>query len=200
MEDAEYKEKILSVFADSKGRFGAKKIKVKLIELGYRVSEKRIRRLMHEMELKCNKSKPPRKYKPLKQRQYYKNWLEREFTQTESNRAWVSDITEFKIRGKKYYICVIIDLFSRKVIGHDVSSAMTAQLVEATFYAAYFERGCPKNLIFHSDQGSQYTSKTFKESLKKLNVKQSYSEPGCPYDNAVVESFFASMKKKNCIE
>jgi len=101
-----------------------------------------------------------------------------------------------KTREDTVYICAVIDLFSRKVIAVNTSSTNNTSLIAATFSEAFFKRKCPKNLIFHSDQGSQYTSYLFSNLLLKLKVRQSLSKPGCPYDNAVCESFFSQLKKE----
>ena len=194
--DAYFRPLIADIFESSQQRFGAKKIKVKLNKEGHQISARRIQRLMYEMNLTCNRKKPPRVFRPEKERQYYRNKLNREFKQSAPNRAWVSDITYYNADGKKQYICVVIDLFSRKVLACDVSVAVTASVVSATFYEAFIHRNQPENLMFHSDMGSQYTSKAFQKRLRDLGVDQSFSKPGCPYDNAVVESFFASLKKE----
>ena len=194
--DAYFRPLIADIFESSQQRFGAKKIKVKLNKEGYQISARRIQRLMHEMGLICNRNKPPRVFRPEKEQQYYQNKLNREFKQSAPNRAWVSDITYYNANGKKQYVCVVIDLFSRRILACDVSATATAAVVSATFYEAFIHRNQPENLMFHSDMGSQYTSKAFQKRLRSLGVEQSFSKPGCPYDNAVVESFFASLKKE----
>lgn len=95
-----------------------------------------------------------------------------------------------------YYLCAIIDLFSRKVVGYRVSHAASTRLVTTTFRNAYEERGNPKNLTFHSDRGGQYISAAFSKLLQQYNVKQSFSASGTPLDNAVAETFFATFKKE----
>ena len=106
------------------------------------------------------------------------------------------DITAFKVKGKWFYLCVVIDLFSRKVIGFRISQKSSTQLLTTTFKKTYIDRGKPLNLTFHSDQGSQYTSKAFASLLKECSVTQSLSTPGQPLDNAVAESFFSAFKKE----
>lgn len=110
------------------------------------------------------------------------------------NHVWVSDITHLYVNYKPYYLCVIIDLFARKVIGYKLSSNMELHIVLEPFNEAFEKRGRPCDLLFHSDQGSQFSSYKFRMHLQNLRVKQSFSNPGCPYDNAVVESFFRSLK------
>lgn len=95
-----------------------------------------------------------------------------------------------------YYICFNIDLFSRKVISYEVSTSNNTTQSKEAFKRAFQERDRPQNLIFHSDQGSQYVSYEFRQYLRKNKVKQSFSAPGSPHDNAVAESFFACIKKE----
>lgn len=122
--------------------------------------------------------------------------LRQQFMQSEPNRVWVSDITYIRAGGRWHYLCVVIDLFSRKVIAWKVSPKMDAALVIDTFKKAFTARKMPSELIFHSDQGSQYTSAAFKHLLDDLNVTQSFSRPGTPCDNAVCESFFKHLKRE----
>ena len=124
------------------------------------------------------------------------NHLEQKFDQKAPNLVWVSDITYIRAGGKWYYLCVIIDLFSRKVIAWDLSAHPNANLVISTFQKAYQSRNAPYGLMFHSDRGSQYTALAFKKLLDSLNVVQSFSKKGYPFDNAVAESFFKYLKKE----
>jgi transposase InsO family protein len=114
----------------------------------------------------------------------------------EKNRVWVSDITCFKINEKFYYVCIIIDLFSRRIVAHSVSARNSTYLVTTTFRRAFETRNRPQQLMFHSDRGVQYTSRTFQNLLNMNNIVQSFSKTGSPHDNAVAESFFSSMKKE----
>ena len=151
------------------------------------------------LKLKGIRKAHQRKYPPEEQRQYYKNKLNRKFKQSMPNKAWVSDIAYFKVNNTKCYICVVIDLFSRKILYYEVSTNMSSSIVSTTFLEVYLRRDSPNNLIFHIDQGAQYTSRIFRKRLYENNVSQSLSKPGCPYDNAVSESFFASLLKKGFI-
>lgn len=108
----------------------------------------------------------------------------------------MSDITCVKIDVQYYYICVILDLFSRKIISYGISDIIDTTLALKTFEAAFKKRNEPENLMFHSDQGVQYTSFVFRKYMKSQKVKQSFSAPGNPYDNSVCESFFHTLKKE----
>ena len=94
------------------------------------------------------------------------------------------------------YLCVIIDLFARKVIAWSVSSSQNTKFVAELLLRAWKLRRNPKSVIFHSDRGTQYTSNVFRQLIDELGFRQSLSAPGCPYDNAVVEAFFKFLKQE----
>ena len=186
---------VQQVFDDSSQRFGAEKIRVTLTEIGVCVSTKRIAAIMRELGLQSVRPDAKKQYK--KQQQYKKqNLLERQFTAEHPNQIWVSDITYFKVNDYWVYLCVILDLFSRKIVGYRVSRNASTNLVTSTFRTAFRERGNPSSLTFHSDRGKQYTSAAFTALLQKCGVKQSFSATARPHDNAVAETFFASFKKE----
>ena len=186
---------VQQVFDDSSQRFGAEKIRVTLTESGVCVSTKRIAAIMRELGLQSVRPDAKKHYK--KQQQYKKqNLLERQFTAEHPNQIWVSDITYFKVNDYWVYLCVILDLFSRKIVGYRVSRNASTNLVTSTFRTAFRERGNPSSLTFHSDRGKQYTSAAFTALLQKCGVKQSFSATARPHDNAVAETFFASFKKE----
>ena len=186
---------VQQVFDDSSQRFGAEKIRVTLAESGVRVGTKRIAAIMQELGLQSIRPDAKKQYK--KQPQYKKqNLLERQFTADHPNQVWVSDITYFKVNDYWVYLCIILDLFSRKIVGYRVSRNASTNLVTSTFRTAFRERGNPSGLTFHSDRGKQYTSAAFTALLQKCEVKQSFSATARPHDNAVAETFFASFKKE----
>ena len=186
---------VQQIFDDSAQRFGAEKIRITLAESGVRVSTKRIAAIMQELNLHSIRPDAKKQYK--KHQQYKKqNLLNQQFTADRPNQIWVSDITYFKINDYWVYFCVILDLFSRKVVGYRVSRNASTNLVTSTFRSAFRERGEPSGLTFHSDRGKQYTSAAFTALLQKCGVKQSFSATARPHDNAVAEAFFASFKKE----
>ena len=126
----------------------------------------------------------------------YTNHLQQQFRQKSPNLVWVSDLTYLKAGSKWYYLCIVMDLFSRKVIAWHISSRPDAELVITTFKKAYKKRNAPYGLMFHSDRGSQYTAFAFRQLLDSLNVVQSFSQKGYPFDNACCECFFKYMKKE----
>ena len=196
LNDEVIKPLIEKIFLDSKRRFGRKPVHHKLSEMGYRISEKRIARLMNEMGLKVAKPAYKAEHQKPLPRAYYKNLLCRQFDQPKPNLFWVSDITYIKVDNQYYYICVILDLFSRRVLSCQTADTMDTALCLMTFDDAFQQRRQPESLMFHTDQGSQYTAYVFRQHLRELKVKQSFSTPGNPYDNSVCESFFHTLKKE----
>ena len=124
------------------------------------------------------------------------NLIKRDFKPGKINTLWCSDITYIKVGQGWLYLAVVIDLYSRKVVGWSMSESMSRKLVIDSFMMAWRSRGKPEDLIYHSDRGSQYASKEFQKILKDLGVKQSMSRRANCWDNACAESFFASLKKE----
>lgn len=192
----EIREQIRIVFEECKQRYGARKICAVLADRGIRTSSKYVAELMREMDLQCIGRNAKREYNKQVNRRGRPNVLRQQFDVSEPNHVWVSDITCFMVKEKLYFICVIIDLFSRKIIAHGVSAKNSTYLATSTFRKALKSRTPQEGLTFHSDQGVQYTSHTFQKLLRMNNVVQSFSKTGSPHDNAVAEAFFSSMKKE----
>ena len=187
---------IQEIFEESRQTFGSEKICAVLHERGYRAGTTLVRELMSEMGLSSVSTTSKRQWKKSNSYERKANILQRQFHAEAPNCVWVSDVTCMKLKNRYYYLCSIVDLYSRKVIAHKISTRNSTQLITATLRMAYDTRMPGENLIFHSDQGSQYTSHTFRQLLKKLKITQSFSKAGTPHDNAVMESFFAAFKKE----
>ena len=192
----EYCQLIRDVFDEYQQVLGAEKIQTILVQRGHQVSKEYVSRLMSEMGLRSVRMTAKKEYLKLREPERKKNLLQQQFIADQPNQRWVSDVSCFKLKDHYLYVCVIIDLFSRKVIAYKISKKNSTQLITATFKMAYEERNPPTGLIFHSDRGAQYTSHRFQQLLHEHKVQQSFSRPGEPYDNAVAESFFASLKKE----
>ena len=121
--------------------------------------------------------------------------LNQQFTVKRPNSVWVSDVTCYKFGNKIFYICAILDLYARKVVGCRVGLGNSTQLVKRTFKEAYENRK-PEKLLLHTDRGSNYASYTFNSYLKSIGVTHSFSRAYVPYDNSVMESFFSNMKRE----
>lgn len=124
------------------------------------------------------------------------NILKQKFNPAKPNMVWVCDFTYIKAGGKFFYLCVILDLFSRKVISYKLSNKIDTQLAIDTVNMAVASRGKSNGIIFHTDRGCQFTSYSFRRHLDGLNFIQSFSAKGHPYDNAVMECFFKYLKKE----
>ncbi len=153
-----------------------------------------VRELMRDMGLISIRQESKDYYE--KESLKYKNHLNQNFDTNAPNEVWVSDITYFKSKNKAYYICVIIDLFSRMVIACKISHRNSTDLVKITFRKAYEKRQPGAGLIFHTDRGVNYKSKAMCDYLAPLKVTQSFSRAYVPYDNSVMESFFGTMKRE----
>lgn len=143
---------VQQIFDESQQRFGAEKIRIILTENGIHVGKKRIRGIMQELGLASIRENAKKDYKRHQEYQR-KNLLAQNFMASRQNEIWVSDITYFKVRDYSIYLCVIIDLFSRKIVGYRISRKCSVQLASATFKEAFENRGRPSNLTFHSDRG-----------------------------------------------
>lgn len=187
---------IRDIFDESRQTFGSEKICAVLHERGYRSGTTLVRELMSEMGLTSVSTTSKRQWKKMNSYERKANILKRQFHAEAPNCVWVSDVTCMKLKDRYYYLCAIVDLYSRKVIAHKISTRNSTQLITATLKMACNTRTPGENLIFHSDQGSQYTSYAFRQLLKKWKITQSFSNAGTPHDNAVMESFFAVFKKE----
>ncbi|WP_408056778.1 IS3 family transposase [Ureibacillus massiliensis] len=190
-------ERIRVIHQESKGRYGAPKIFVILQNEGYTGTINRIQRIMKRAGIQSNTTKkyrPTPTQKPVEERE---NILEQDFTTTNINEKWVADITYIHtIRHGWCYLASVLDLHTKKVIGHKFSRKMTTEIVlEALENAVQAQQPGP-GLIVHTDLGTQYTSEAFQERLKKYEMIPSFSRKGCPYDNACIESFHATLKKE----
>jgi transposase InsO family protein len=195
--DAELLTAIRRIFATFRGRYGAPRIQAELAREGVSVSRKRVARLMREAGLKA---KGMKKYKPTTDSNHAlpvaPNLLQRDFQTERPDAAWVSDITYIWTRQGWMYLAAILDLYARKVVGWQLADRMTASLVCDALDSAVRIRQPPPGLTFHSDRGSQYASHAFRRRLTRHGMRQSMSRRGNCWDNAVAESFFATLKKE----
>ena len=152
---------------------------------------------MKELGLSSKGKRPKINSANDRQYQYYPNRVKRKFLTDAPNKVWISDITYAKVGSDFLYLCTILDLYSRKVLSYNISDRIDTGLTLKTFHEAFTKRNKPTGLIFHSDQGVQYTSYEFRSYLKCNGVIQSFSAPGNPYDNAVAERFFSSVKDED---
>ena len=191
---------ILKIYADYDKRLGAYKIAHLLQhDYGIKISVGRVYRLMKTLTLpRMSTDKPFQSYKRSENAKECPNHLKQNFNPKAPNIVWASDFTYIKAGGKWHYFCIIMDLFSRKIIAWNISTKADGALVKSTFQKAYESRNFPKGLMFHSDRGTQYTAVAFRKFLDTVGVIQSFSKKGYPFDNACCESFFKYLKKEEC--
>lgn len=185
---------IEQIFHDYNEIFGSSKIYAILKDRGYAISESTVAKIMHDNGMFSIRACAKTLYKQHQERKV--NILQQQFQVSRPNEVWVSDVTYFSVFGRMYYICVVLDLYARKVLAYKISHHNSTQLTKATFKMAFETRKPTESLLFHSDQGSNYTSNEFRKYLKSLNIGQSFSNPGTPYDNSVMKSFFGSFKRE----
>ncbi len=177
--------------------YGSRRMKKVLNSLGYPISRNKARKLMHEAGVQVRHRK---KYKVTTNSNHkqpvFDNLVQREFDVAEPDQVYAADITYIWTQEGWLYLAVVIDLCTRKVVGWSMSTRMKAKLVCDALQMAIWRRRPKAGLIHHSDRGSQYASKAFKRLLKAHGIKGSMSRKGDCWDNAVVESFFGSLKQE----
>ena len=190
------KQAIQKIYDENRQIYGATKITVILKQQGYHTCEKTVSTLMRELGISSIRQHSKNTYETA-MRLEMRNRLNQHFQVISPNQVWVSDATQIKALNKTYYICVILDLYSRKVVAYQVSENNSTHLVKQTLQDAYQLRNPKQPLMFHTDRGSNYCSKAFCEYLESLKIiERSFSRKGTPYDNAVIESFFSSLKRE----
>ena len=194
-EDRRLKVMIRSVFKESRETYGSPRIHDELRDQGIRCGRKRVARLLNEEGLRPKKARRFRRTTiAAAEHPKAKNVLDRKFSVESPDAAWVGDITYLWTREGWLYLAVILDLFSRRVIGWAVSSSLSQELATNALRRALFERAPAPGLLHHSDRGSQYTSSRYQQLLDNNGVTASMSRKGNCWDNAVAESFFATLK------
>ena len=190
---------VVEAFERHKGRYGYRRIDREPRKSGIAVSEKRVLRIMQKLGLAgkgaTRKHRIQKKVEPGDPRL---NLVERAFTVGERNRLWVGDITYIPTREGWLYLAAVIDAFSRKVVGWSMSERITEKVAIDAMEQAVGREDPPDDgsLVFHDDQGAQYTSRSFQRCLDSHGIVQSVSRPGTPLDNAVAESFLATLKNE----
>lgn len=186
---------IKQAFEHAKARDGARRIQAELTDQGQHCNVKTVSNSMKRQGLT---PKATKKFKVTTDSHHQlpiaPNLLKRDFKATAPNQKWVGDITYLYTSEGWLYLAVIIDLYSRAVIGWSMSSRMKASLVCDALSMALFRRGFPKGVVTHSDRGSQYCSDDYRQLIKQHELKQSMSRKGNCWDNACAESFFHSLK------
>jgi transposase InsO family protein len=194
-EERKLRERLRALHDDSRGTYGSPRLLAALKAEGKRVSKRRVERAMRSMGLQVRtrrrfrvttRSNPKHAVAP--------NTLARDFTATKPNERWVTDISYIWTDEGWCYLATILDLFSRAVVGWALDTMLTTQLPLAALDMAIRRRHPKAGLLHHSDRGCQYTSSDYRRALDRLGVEVSMSRKGNCWDNAVAESFFATLK------
>jgi putative transposase len=185
------------IHAKARGNPGVRRMRASLAALGYRLSHKRVWRLMKAAGLRGRHPKAWKRTtiggdKPVNA----PDLIGRDFSAERPNEKWCGDITYIKTWDGWAYLATVIDLHSREVIGWAIADHMRAELATAALDMAIARRRPPAGVIFHSDRGAQYTSGEFDRYCKRNKIRRSLGRTGICYDNAVSESFFATYKKE----
>ena len=196
-EEKELENEVINCFKKHKGNYGRIRIRKELLGKSINVSEYRISRMLKRNGLvaKNGRTGKPRPPKPTDQQYIEENLIKDKFKITEANYLWCSDITELKYYHSKLYVCGIIDVATRRIVGWAIAKNQTQRLVQEAFKMAIGKNPQrPKDAVYHSDRGCQYTAKKTKQLVEENGFRKSMSRPGTPSDNQPIESFWKTLE------
>jgi transposase InsO family protein len=189
--------RIKEIFHLSRGSYGSRRVTKQLKDEGHQIGRYKVRRIMRQMELKA---KTPRRFKLTTDSRHSfpvaPNVLNRNFDVDAPNKVWTADITYVWTFEGWLYLAVVMDLYSRQIVGWAMDKRMKKQLVLDALAMAYWQRKPPKGLLQHSDRGSQYACHDYRKLLETYGMKASMSRKGNCWDNAPTERFFCSLKSE----
>ena len=192
--DSQLTERIRKIHDHSKGTYGSPRIHAELAETGDQVGRKRVARLMRAAELQgVSRRKGPRTTRRQPGAEVAPDLVQRDFSAAGPNKLWVADITFVGTGSGWLYLAVVVDAWSRKVVGWAMATHLRTDLVLEALSMAVQQRK-PTEVIHHSDHGSQYTSLAFGKRLQEAGMRPSMGSVGDCYDNAMCESFFATLE------
>lgn len=187
---------IRRIYTESQGTYGSPRIWAELHATGERCGENRVARLMQQAQLRA-RGKGQRRVMTTDSRHTLPvaaNVLKQAFTATAPNQKWVGDITYIATRQGWLYLAAVLDLFSRRIVGWAMGDRIDSALVVAALTMALQQRRPAPGLLFHCDRGSQYASQLYRQALADHGLELSMSRTGNCYDNAVMESFWSTLK------
>jgi putative transposase len=197
-ENCRLKTKIENIHKLSRETYGSPRIHAELKRQGEICSRRRVAKLMREGKIQAKMRKRWKKTTQVNEKAAAShNHLNQNFKTEAPNKVWVSDITYIATQEGWLYVAIVMDLFSRKIVGLSMGDGLKTDLVIKALSQALHHRSMPKGLMHHSDKGCQYTSREFKELAEKYGIKLSMSGKGNCYDNAVAESFFHTLKTEH---
>lgn len=183
------------IFEKSRSSLGYRELRKRLCREGFDITEYGTQKLMSELGLVVTQRIA---YKVTTKRKHSDavadNLLNQNFNPVGPNQVWAGDVTYLKTGEGWMYLAIVMDLFSRRIVGWQIDKRMTTDLVSRAMIRAYNLRQPPKGLVFHSDRGSQYTSKRYRALLSSYGIRASMGDVGACWDNSVVERFFGSLK------
>jgi len=196
-ESRDYCAQIKEIWLKSRKCYGSPRIAAIMRSKGIFISQKRVGRLMAGMGIRSVTMRKYRHYRSIEDKVDRQNILKQDFASERPNERWATDITYIKTSNDGWtYLASVVDLCTKRIVGFKYAKKMTANVAIAAVVNALHNQGYPEGVILHSDQGCQYTSEAFAEIIRKYGLIHSFSKRGCPYDNAVMESFHATLKKE----
>ena len=196
-EEKAIEEAVIHCFKANKERYGRIRIKKALRNEGIEVSERKISRILKEngLEAKSGRSGRRKSAKPKEEQYLEGNLIKDKFSISIPNKLWCSDITVLKCKGSKLYLCGVIDVATRRIVGWAIGKNQTQQLAQDAFMMAVGRNpDIPEGAIFHSDRGTQYTAVKTKKMVEESGFLKSMSRPGTPSDNQPIESFWRTLE------
>ena len=193
---ADEKKRISALFHQHRGRYGYRRITLSRRREGSLLNHKTVQRLMQQLQLiSCIRVKKYNSYKG----RYGKaagNVLNRQFSADKPNQKWVTDVTEFNLGGEKLYLSPVLDLYNGEIVAYQMEQRPHLSMVDNMLSKALSVLGEGEYPLLHSDQGWQYQMAHYQKRLREAGLKQSMSRKGNCYDNAVIESFFGTLKSE----
>ncbi len=196
-EEKELEEAVIHSFRQNHGRYGRIRIRKELLGKGIDVSEYRIGKILRKnrLEAKSGRTGKRKKAAPSQVQYLEENLIRDKFSVKQANYLWCTDITELKCLRSKLYVCGIIDVATRRIVGWSIAKTQTQKLVQDAFRMAVGRNpDRPIGAIYHSDRGCQYTAKRTKELVERSGFRKSMSRPGTPSDNQPIESFWRTLE------
>ena len=188
---------MIHCFEQNNANYGRIRIRHALAAEGIQISEYRISRILKKNSLvaKAGRKRQYHRKKPTEQQYIEENLIEDKFSVTQANYLWCSDITELRYKGGKLYVCGIIDVATRRIVGWSVARNQTQILVQDALQMAVGRNPkIPEGAVYHSDRGRQYTAKRTKQMVEDYGFRKSMSRPGTPSDNQPIESFWHTLE------
>ncbi len=191
--DSELENAVIEIFRKSRNNYGSRKIKIELAKRKIIASKRRIRRIMDKYGLVSNYTiKQFKVHKTSCNEEKIKNKVGRKFNNRKQLEVVISDLTYVRVRDRWCYICILIDLFNREIIGYSAGARKDARLVYDAFLSSSVNLS--KVQIFHTDRGNEFKNQLIDELIDAFEITRSLSHKGCPYDNAVAEATYKIFK------